>query len=70
MMSTVNNTVLYISKFLKEQMVELPGGPVAKTLRSQCTGPWFNPWSGNEIPHPATKSLHGTAKDPACHSEN
>ena len=24
-----------------------PGGPVAKTLRSQCRGPGFNPWSGN-----------------------
>ena len=69
-MSTVNNTVLYISKFLKEQMVELPGGPVAKTLRSQRTGPWFNPQSGNEIPHPATKSLHATTRDPACRSEN
>lgn len=30
MMSTVNNTVLYISKFLKEQMVEFPSGPVAR----------------------------------------
>ena len=70
MMSTVNNTVLYISKFLKVQMVEFPSGPVAKSLRSQCRGPWFNPCSGNEIPHPATKSLHATTKDPACHSEN
>ena len=24
-----------------------PGGPVAKTLCSQCRGPGFNPWSGN-----------------------
>ena len=26
---------------------DLPGGPVAKTQRSQCRGPGFNPWSGN-----------------------
>ena len=25
------------------------GGPVAKTLRSQCQGPEFDPWSGNWI---------------------
>ena len=24
-----------------------PGGPVAKTLHSQCRAPGFNPWSGN-----------------------
>ena len=26
---------------------DFPGGPVAKTLHSQCRGPGFNPWSGN-----------------------
>ena len=26
---------------------DLPGGPVAKTLHSQCRGPGFSPWSGN-----------------------
>ena len=26
---------------------DFPGGPVAKTLCSQCWGPGFNPWSGN-----------------------
>ena len=25
---------------------DLPGGPVAKTPRSQCKGPVFDPWSG------------------------
>ena len=25
---------------------DFPGGPVAKTLCSQCKGPGFNPWSG------------------------
>ena len=38
------------------------GGTVAKTPRSQCRGPRFNPWSGNEIPHAETKSLHAAAK--------
>ena len=26
---------------------DFPGGPVAKTPRSQCRGPGFDPWSGN-----------------------
>ena len=26
---------------------DLPGGPVAKTLRYQCRGPRFHSWSGN-----------------------
>ena len=26
---------------------DFPGGPVAKTLHSQCRGPMFHPWSGN-----------------------
>ena len=26
---------------------DLPGGPVAKTLSSQCRGPGLHPWSGN-----------------------
>ena len=26
---------------------DFPGGPVAKTLRSQCRGPRIKPWSGN-----------------------
>ena len=29
------------------QYVDFPGGPVAKTLSSQCRGPKFHPWSGN-----------------------
>ena len=35
---------------------------VAKTLGSQCKGPGFNPWSGNQIPHAATKSSHAALK--------
>lgn len=34
---------------------DIPGGPMAKTPGSQCTGFEFNSWSGNEIPHVATK---------------
>ena len=26
---------------------DFPGGPVAKTLCSQCRGPRFDPWLGN-----------------------
>ena len=26
---------------------DFPGCPVAKTPRSQCRGPGFDPWSGN-----------------------
>ena len=26
---------------------DFPGGPAVKTLRSQCRGPGFDPWSGN-----------------------
>ena len=31
----------------KNPQLGLLGGPVAKTLCSQCRGPGFNPWSGN-----------------------
>ena len=30
---------------------DFPGGPVAKTLSSQCRGPRFHPWSENWILH-------------------
>ena len=36
---------------------DFPGGPVAKTLSSQCRSPGFEPWSGNYVPHAATRSL-------------
>ena len=42
--------------------MDFPGGPVAKILCSQCKGPGFDPWSGNWIPHAATKSLHAAVK--------
>ena len=31
----------------KTQPRDFPGAPVAKTSRSQCRGPGFDPWSGN-----------------------
>ena len=39
-----------------------PGGPVPKTPCFQCRGPGFDPWSGNWIPHAATKGPHATTK--------
>ena len=37
---------------------DFPSSPMAKTPRSQCWGPRFNPWSGNWIPHATTKTWH------------
>ena len=28
--------------------MDFPGGPVAKTLSTQCREPGFNPWSGRQ----------------------
>ena len=49
---------------------DFPGGLVAKIPRSQLREPRFNPWSGNKIPHAATKSSHATTKDPAFSTED
>ena len=35
------------NKSQKGNSRDFSGGPVAKTPRSQCSGPGFNPWSGN-----------------------
>ena len=41
----------YIAAALSEKQQksskDFTGGPVAKTLHSQCREPEFNPWSGN-----------------------
>ena len=42
------------------------GGPVAKTLCSQCKGLRLDSWAGNQIPHAKTKNLHASTRDPAC----
>ena len=51
-----------------------PGGPVAKTPCSPCRGTGFDPWSGNKIPHAATKRqlrVHRPQlKDSACCNNN
>ena len=46
-----------------KKLEEFACGPVAKTLCSQCRGPRFDPWSGNQNPHATTKSLHATTKE-------
>ena len=37
---------------------DFPGGPVVETLSFRLRGPGFGSWSGNQIPHATTKSLH------------
>ena len=32
---------------LRMKSGDFPGGPMGKTLRFQCKGPGFDPWSGN-----------------------
>ena len=32
---------------LRKQSWDFPGGPVVKTVHSQCEGHRFHPWSGN-----------------------
>ena len=44
---------------------DFPAGPGAKTPRSKGRGPGFHPWSGNQIPHIATKCSYATTKDSA-----
>ena len=41
---------------LETESRNFPGDPMAKTLRSQFRGHGFDPWSGNQIPHVATKT--------------
>ena len=49
--------------YLRWSKRDFPGGPVAKTPRSQSRGPGLNPWSGNWFPRAATK-------DPTCRNED
>ena len=44
--------------FKKSQVLDFPGGPVAKTPQSQCRGSKFHPWSGNKIPYVSVKRFH------------
>ena len=40
-----------------QPLQDFPGGPVVKTLCSQCRGPWFDSWSGTRS-HMTTKTQH------------
>ena len=49
-------TMTSFRSFKESNPWNFSGGPVAKTLLSQCRGPRFDTWSGNQIPHAATKT--------------
>ena len=47
----VHMPVLILFCFNKQkEYLDFPGGPVVKTPCSQCRGPGFYSWSGNQIP--------------------
>ena len=45
-----------------ESLEDFPAGLVAMTPCSQCRGPRFDPWSGNQVPHAAIKSSYAVTK--------
>ena len=53
---------------------DFPGGPVVKTLRSQCRGHGFDPWSkiklGTKIPHAVQRGQIKKKKEKKKSSEN
>ena len=53
-----------VSGSLRKSLGVSLGGPVAKTLCSQCRGPGFYPWSGKETPSTETKESKCCDKDP------
>ena len=63
---SLNTTKTDMLAKLKIQLRDFPGGPVAKTLPSQCRGPGFNPWSGNQVPHAAIQSSQQATKTPCA----
>ena len=40
---------------ISEELMDFPGGPMAKALHSRRRQSRFDPWSGNYIPHAAIK---------------
>ena len=48
--------------------IQIKINTVARTQHSQCRGSGFDPWSGNEIPHTATKSSYAMTEALACHN--
>ena len=53
-----------INELIYKVLRDFLGGPVVKTLCSQCRGPGFDPWSGNYIQHGAVKSSQAKTQDP------
>ena len=49
---------------------DFPGGPVAKTQCSQCSGPWFHPSQGTRSNKPQLRICISQLKDPACCNED
>ena len=47
MLDKNNGTKPELTIQLKDVEGDFPGGPMAKTLCSQCRVPRFDPWSGN-----------------------
>ena len=62
--------IIYYFLTVRTALWGLLGGPMAKTLRSQCRGPGINSWSGSQIPHATAKSSHAATTNPMCHSED
>ena len=55
-----------VSVFKKLKTETFPGGPVVKSLRSQCPGHGFYPWPGNQIPHAAIRTQPRQKKNEAA----
>ena len=55
---------------MKTKCRDFPGGPVAKTLSSQCRGPSSIPGQGARFHMLLTKSSPATSKDPDLEQSN
>ena len=55
-----------VAEISQQTQRDFPGGAEPGTPCSQCRGSGSDLCSGNQIPPPATKSLHAAAKDPTC----
>ena len=69
-MQKVINLIINDICLVKTYWWDFSGGPVAKTLHSQCQGPVFDPWSGNQIPQAATRISHTVSKNPKFYSKD
>ena len=63
--------ISYKKGVFKINSADFPGGPVAKTLHSQCSGAQVpspvRELDPTGLPHAATTSSYAATKDPACH---